>query len=167
MSGFVSSPVEPLTPEEATFVVDGWFPDINLSELRDKVRIGEGAVSHERLVAAVEGAVLTALRNLKKWRAAMATAGIASLADIPGDNIGGKKIQLVIWDRIVRFYAAAELADGYRDLSATDQGDTSADEENITADDYRRMGHNAVNDMLNISLDADAPEVARNRVELI
>lgn len=167
MNGFVSSPIENLTPDDETFAVDGWFPPIELAELRDKVRIGEGAVTNARLIAAVEGAVLTALRNLKTWRSNMAVAGMASLDDIPGDTIGDRKIQLVIWERIIRFYAAAEIADGYRDISATDQGDTAADDENITADDYRRMANNAVNDMLSISLDADAPPVARNRVELI
>lgn len=164
MSGFISSPATPVDPDDASVVMDGWFPDILVADIRAKVRMGEGIVSHERLLGAIEGAALTALRMLSDWRSAIATTGIAKLEDIEDISIGGKTRPVIIWERIIRYYTAAEIADLYRDISATVEGRDRADEENISADDYRRLAHNAVTDLLSIG--AETP-VQRNMVELI
>ncbi len=71
---------------------------------------------------------------------------------------------MVIWERIIRYYAAAEIADTHRDLVATDQANIRGENERLTADDYRRMAHNAVSDLLSIGADKPVP---RNRVSLL
>ena len=172
MNGLVSTHSPLITPENSEYVVDGWFPPIDLAALRNRVRIGEGVVSHERLFNAVEGAVLTALRNLAEWRALHALDGIDALTDIDDIQIGGINRPVVLWNRIILYYTAAEIADTHRDISATDQGDTRADQENVSADDYRRLAHNAINDLRSIKpLLADGSEdtarIARNIVDLI
>lgn len=170
MNGLVSTPSSNITPENSVYELDGWFPAIDLTSLRDSVRIGEGIVSHERLLSAVEGAALTALRNLAKWRTSHAELGVTSLGHIDDISIGGEKRPVTIFNRIIRYYTAAELADTHRDISATNAGDSRADEENISADDYRRMANNAVSDLISIAADENAgrdPASQRNRVDLI
>lgn len=169
MTNLVSTPPDPVTPEATTLVIDGWFPAVDVAAIRDTLRIGEGIVTAERMIAAVEGAVLTALQALSLWRTAHATAGIASLEDIADIAIGGRSRPVVLWDRIIRYYTGAELADNHRDITATSDGRNRADEENLTADEYRRQAHNAVADLLSIGVagDEDHLPVARNVVDLI
>lgn len=174
MSDLISTPASPASPANSKVEADGWFPAVDCNILRDEVRLGENIVPHVRLVAAIEGAMLHAFRQLLDWRAERASAGAATLADVPDTiivageavavTINGEPRAVILWDRIVRYYAAAEIADGYRDLIATDQQSQRSDERRLSADDYRRMAHNAVADLLSIG--ADAP-VARNSVELI
>lgn len=165
MSDLISTPPSPASPPASKVTVDGWFPDVDVTELRQRVRMGENIVPHDRVVAAIEGAILTALRNLAAWRAVHAAAGVASLAAVPDTvEINGVPRAVILWDRIVRHYTAAAIADEYRDLVAADQQVLRSDEERITGDQHRRMAHNAVADLQSIG--ADAP-VLRNSVELI
>ena len=164
MNGFVSTPPAPASPVASTVAADGWFPAVDVNSIRDRLRIGEGIVTHERLVAAIEGAMLTALRALASWRSAFAAAGVASLDEVPCDNLNGTPVVLVIWERIVRFYAGSEVLDLHRDISATDQIAPRAEGDRLTADECRRLAHAAVADMLSIGA---TTMVQRNRVELI
>lgn len=170
MNGFVSTPAAPASPQGSEVAADGWFPDVDVNALRAKIRIGDGIATHERIVSAIEGAMLTAFRALADWRTKQAVAGIAKLEDIGDSEINGKTRAVLIWERIILYYTAAELADTHRDISATDQGTIRADEERRSSDDYRRMAHAAVADLLSIPApgeDATLTKVQRNRVELI
>ncbi len=164
MSGFIATPPAPASPVNSTVEADGWFPAIDVNRVRDTLRIGEGVVIHERLVAAIEGAMITALRQLAEWRSAFAVLGIERLIDIDDIEIGGRKRTEVIWERIIRYYAAAEIADLHRDLVASDQANIRSENERVTADDYRRMAHHAVSDLLSIGAEEPVP---RNRVSLV
>lgn len=164
MSGFIATPPAPASPADSSVSVDDWFPAIDVNSIRDTLRIGEGVVTHERLVAAIEGAVITALRQLHAWRSAWAASGADDLAAIDDITIGGRKRSAVLWERIIRYYAAAEIADTHRDLVTTDQANIRSENERLTADEYRRMAHHAVTDLLSIG--AEKP-VARNRVSLL
>ncbi len=171
MTNFVATPSDPETPDNAMVEVDGWFPAISLSSIRATVRIGEGVVTHARLVAAVEGAIITALRALAAWRSAHASAGVASLETLPDIAMAGSTRPVILWQRIIRYYAAAEIADNHRDITATDEGQIRASEENMSADEYRRQAHNAVADLISIRPahddDFDPVDGQRNRVVLI
>lgn len=165
MSDLIFTPPSPASPADSKVTVDGWFPDINVNDLRERVRMGENIVPHERLIAAIEGAVLTALRNLAAWRAVHASTGIANLAAVPDTvQINGEPRTVILWQRIIRHYTAAQIADEYRDLIATDQQIQRGEEQVITGDQHRRYGHHAVADLQSIG--ADVP-VLRNSVELI
>lgn len=164
MSGFIATPPAPASPADSTVSVDHWFPAIDVNAIRDTLRIGEGVVTHERLVAAIEGAVITALRHLHGWRSAWAASGANDLEAIDDVMIGERKRAVVIWQRIIRYYAAAEIADLHRDLVASDQANIRSENERNTADDYRRLAHNAVSDLLSIGADKPVP---RNRVSLL
>lgn len=164
MSGFIATPPAPASPVGSTVAADGWFPPIDVNSVRDTLRIGEGVVTHERLVAAIEGAMITALRQLSAWRSAFAAAGFESLDQIDDVEIGGRKMTEVIWERIIRYYVAAEIADLHRDLVVSDQANIRGENERLTADDYRRMAHHAVSDLLSIGAEKPVP---RNRVSLL
>lgn len=164
MNGLIASPAPMPDPAGASVAADGWFPPVALSTVRDAVRIGDGAVTTPRLIAAIEGAMLHAFRELSDWRSAHASGGAATLADITVETIGGRNRAVALWDRIVRYFAAAELASMHRDVSATDQGLDRAAEKDVVADEYRRIAMAAVADLLSIG--ADVP-VARNRVSLL
>lgn len=165
MSDLIFTPPSPASPADSMVTVDGWFPDVDVNDLREKVRMGENIVPHDRLVAAIEGAILTALRNLAAWRAGHAGAGIANLAAVPDTvEINGEPRTVILWQRIIRHYTAAQIADDYRDLVATDQQIQRGEEQVITGDQHRRYGHNAVADLQSIGADA---AVLRNSVEII
>ena len=164
MNGFVSTPAAPASPLGSSVAADGWFPAVDISNIRDTLRIGEGVVTGPRMYAAAEGAILTALQALSEWRSIHAAAGIDNLDDLDNMTVGGRLRTVILWERIIRYYTAADLADDYRDISATNDGVTRGEEENITADEYRRKAHNAVSDLLSIGA---AVPVARNIVELI
>jgi hypothetical protein len=164
VSGFIATPPAPASPVDSSVSVDDWFPAIDVNSIRDTLRIGEGVVTHERLVAAIEGAVITALRQLHAWRSAWAAGGANDLASIDDVSIGGRKRSVVLWERIIRYYAAAEVADTHRDLVASDQANIRSENERLTADEYRRMAHHAISDLLSIGAEKPVP---RNRVSLL
>lgn len=158
------APPDHADPADAEVAADGWFPAVPLAGIRDTIRLGEGVVPTPRLTAAIEGAILSALRALAEWRSARALEGHASLQAVTDDEVAGKNKAVLLWERAVRYYAAAELADQHRDVTATDDGLDRADEKSETADDYRRLAYAAVADLLSIG--ADEPE-PRNRVSLV
>jgi len=163
VSGLIAPP-DGTDPDDAEVAADGWFPPVALAGIRDTIRLGEGVVPTSRLIAAIEGAILTSLRALAAWRTAHALEGAAALADVTDDEVAGANKAVLLWQRAVRYYAAAELADQHRDLTATDDGLDRAEEKSETADDYRRLAYAAVADLLSIG--AEEPE-PRNRVSLV
>lgn len=163
MTGLISSPVPIPDPTAAQVVADGWFPPIALADIRDRLRLGEGAVSTPRLTEAIEGAMVHAMRELADWRSTHAAAGVAQLAGVTVQQLNGQNLAVLLWGRIVRYFAGADLAADYRDVSATDQGLDRAQEKDLTGDELRRRALAAVADLRSIGGDP----VARNMVELL
>lgn len=147
---------------------DGWFPGIDTAHVRKAVRIGEGTVTQERLAEAVVAGMLAGLKELSVWRSARAIEGIPNLEDVSPAQLAGQNHAVLLWRRIVTFYAAAELIDGHVDVTATDEALDRADEKRLTADNYRRKAYEAVADLRAIGLPANAAAPhGRNRVDLI
>ncbi|WP_313801019.1 head completion/stabilization protein [Sphingobium sp.] len=163
MTGLISSPVPAPEPANTAVAADGWFPSVNLSDVRDRLRLGEGAVTNARLTEAIEGGMLHAFRELADWRTAHVLAGIADLAGVTELKINNRNYAVVLWERIVRYFAGADLAADYRDVTATDQGLDRAAEKDLTSDELRRRALAAVADLLSLG----GTPVPRNRVELI
>lgn len=163
MTGLIAPP-DNIEPEDAVVVADGWFPDVKLADVRAAVRLGDGVVTTARLIAAIEGAMLSAFRALAQWRAARILAGAATFDQVTDLQIGGRSQAVVLWHRIIRNYAAAELADLHADISATGDGFDRAEDKRLTSDDYRRLAYAAVADLLSIGASVPVP---RNRVSLV
>jgi len=147
-------------------VADGWFPGIDTGAIRRNVRIGDGAVTEERLKEATIAGMLAGLKAMSAWRSKHASAGIASLADVTEDELAGENLAELLWRRIVTYYAAAELLDGHTDVAATDDALDREDEKRSTADAYRRKAYEAVADLRAIGAE-DGAAHGRNRVDLI
>jgi hypothetical protein len=163
MTGLISSPVPIPEPAAAQVVADGWFPPIALADVRDRLRLGEGVVTTPRLTEAIEGGMVHALRELADWRSAHAAAGVAQLADVTAQQLNGQNYAVLLWQRIVRYFAGADIAADYRDVTATDQGLDRSQEKDLTSDELRRRALAAVADLRSIG----GPAVARNMVELL
>ena len=147
-SPLISRPAAPASPDDSVLAGDGWWPDIDCTQMRDALRIGE-AVTHARLIAALENAVITVADDLAAWRAAQEQAGIAKLADIqPSQTVNGKTRLVVLFTNAVRYAAAAELADHTTDMSATATDQTRAEAKRATACDYDRRRLEAVRTIL-------------------
>ena len=160
----LTAPPDNIEPEGAVVVADGWFPDVKLADVRAAVRLGDGVVTTERLTVAIEGAMLSAFRALAGWRTARILGGAATFDQVTDLQLGGRSQAHVLWERIVRNYAAAELSDLHADITATNDGFDRAQDKRLTSDDYRRLAYAAVADLLSIGADAPVP---RNRVSLV
>lgn len=167
MAGLSASPPKPLDPANAQVVADGWFPPIALEMVREGVRLGDGSVKSERLIAAIESAMVTAFRQLADWRTAHALAGAANLQAITSRELNGANYAVKLWQRLILSLTAADLFAGNRDISATDKGlDRAADKED-GADEYYRRAWAAVADLHSLAPGGVETDVLRNRVELI
>lgn len=142
---------------------DGWYPEVLLSDIRDRVRLGDGVVTEERLVSAIEGALISAMRELDGWRAEREQAGATELGQVTARTVGGLNYAVSLWRRAIRFLAAAELVDLHRDVTATAEGMDRADDKAGMADEYRRLAWHAIADLRSIG----GETVPRNRVSLV
>ena len=165
----LTAPPDNFQPEGVEVAADGWFPAISTQQVRAAIRLGEGAVTDQRLIQAIEGGILSGLRDMFAWRTARALEGAANLAAVTEDEINGKNRAVLIWHRIVTFYAAAELADMHIDVSATDEAIDRNEEKRDAAGIYRTKAYDAVADLRAIgAVDAAGASLAqRQRVELI
>lgn len=166
MAGLTAPPdnAEPIAGQ--VIQADGWFPGIDTGDIRRKIRIGDGAVTEDRLAEAAIAGLLAGLKALADWRSAHALAGIGSLTDVTALQLAGENRAELLWRRIVLYYAAAELADTHTDVSATDDALDREDDKRMTADIYRRKAYEAVADLRDLGSEA-APAQGRNRVDLI
>ena len=74
------------------------------------------------------------------------------LAGTMTDSVTGTPISrlVILFTRAVRFTAAAELVEGYRDMGMTTKADARAEAMLSTGTDYRRMAAEAVRDILGV-----------------
>ena len=107
-------------PAPATGIIenDGWFPDVNLAEMRDAMRL-DGTVTDARLVQAVVDAILQVNRELADWQGKQAAAGSAALVDVPAARINRESRLLAQYRRAVYSTAKADLIERYRDYDST------------------------------------------------
>jgi hypothetical protein len=165
----LTAPPDNFNPAGIDVAADAWFPPISTAQVRAAIRIGEGAVTDGRLIQAIEGGILSGLRAMADWRTARVLEGAGELADVTSEMLNGKNRAVMIWHRIVTFFAAAELADMHIDVSATDESIDRNDEKREVAATYRTKAHDAVADLRAIGAADDAAKTAaqRQRVELI
>lgn len=150
MSGFVSTPPAPHSPAGAVVEADGWFPAIDVNAVRDAIRL-RGEVAHARLVAAIEGAIVTVTGELADWQAGHVAAGANSMADVDDRQLAGRNRLELLFERAVRYAAAAELADLARDMTATDAAIQRIDEEAPAAMEMHRLCTLAIRDILGVT----------------
>jgi hypothetical protein len=139
---------------------DGFFPDINMPEMRDAMRL-DSTVTNARLRPALVAAMLAINAELSRWQQRQLAQGHTTLDSVPAVQIDGISRNVALYLRAVYCSAKADLFEAYRDYDTTASALT--DKKNMewmdTAPDVqRRNARWAVNDMLGIP---------RNTVELI
>ena len=149
---FVSVPPAPASPGNTVVSAGAWWPEIDCNAMRDALRIGE-IVTHERLAAEIQTALIGTIAELRDWKAARVAEGHTSLAIAasalqPGEEVDGIPHLEHLFVRAVRCSAAAALVELHRDVAATEQGQNRSEAVLPTAADYRRMATWAVRDML-------------------
>ncbi|MCQ4319732.1 head completion/stabilization protein [Stutzerimonas stutzeri] len=116
---------------------DGWFPDLDGQHLRESLRL-DGSITDARLEVAAVNAVIAVNRELADYQAQRQAEGHAALATVPAQQIQGESQLLHLYRRAIYCSAGAELAERYRDYSATGDGAERAEALTPTADEYRR-----------------------------
>jgi len=151
VTGFVSSPppnssATSTDPDTVIVPADGWWPDIDLTHLRDAMRLGT-VITDARVTEAVVNAIITVRRETREWKLARVCDGAEALSDVSADQVAGESELEVLWRRAVYNYACADLCETYRDLSATTDGADRAEAKASSADEYRRNALFAVRDI--------------------
>lgn len=151
VTGFVSSPPPSSsanTQDPDTFVLpaDSWWPDIDLSHLRDTMRLGT-VITDARLAEAAINAMITVRRETRAWKLARMCDGAESLSDVSAEQLAGESELEILWRRAVYNYACADLCETYRDLSATTDGADRAEAKISSAEEYRRNALFAIRDI--------------------
>lgn len=146
MSGFVgNAPAQPFT-----LTNDGFWPDIDAAHLRERQRIG-GNVTNARLEEAAVAAMISVNRELRTLKLRYMALGHDTLEAVPADQINNESELVHTYRRAIYSEASAEVAERYRNYSATEAGAAKGEAEELTADDYRRDKRFAIRDLLGIS----------------
>lgn len=156
MSFIATAPSSTQAPAVTIVTNDGFFPDIDLDQLREQMRL-DGTVTLARLRGAAVDAVISVNHELEAWKASRVAGGVTSLADtLP--KIGGASVYLILYLSAVYRTAKADLTERYRDFDATKSGEDKAEQLEGTIGDDRRHARWAIRDILGIP---------RSTVELI
>lgn len=127
----------PPLPEPTTICQD-WWPDINLVDAREVIRIS-GVITEPRLVEAIQNAIWAVNGELSSWAESYKKTEPGQLQD---SRIIG------LYKRAIYCYAKAELVERYRDYDMTAAGGRVAEEKDGVADDMRRNLRWAISDIL-------------------
>lgn len=160
MSSFIAiaDPPAHVSPDTSTTVAnDEWFPDIDLQDLREAMRL-DGTVTYERLRLATVDAIASVNDELHAWQVAQRARGHADLASVPATRIDGVSGHVLRYRRAVYNLTRADLTEQYRSYDATKSGAQHAEELEATTSESRRNVRWALNDIRGI---------ARSTIELI
>ncbi|NBW10496.1 MAG: hypothetical protein EBR82_20950 [Caulobacteraceae bacterium] len=152
MTGFVSLPpnVDAQPPEARPPEVvanDGFWPDVDLVQLRDAVRL-DTTISTDRLKDAVVNAMLELARTFADWRS---LTSAANLEAVPArTEIGGVSDYVIHYTRALYSLVGADLGERLLGQSATAAGVDRRDELSAEVDQHRRNARWAQNDFLGL-----------------
>ena len=90
-------------------------------------------------------------RELRTLKLRYMAQGHDTLEAVPADQINNESELVHTYRRAIYSEASAEVAERYRNYSATEAGAAKGEAEELTADDYRRDKRFAIRDLLGIS----------------
>jgi hypothetical protein len=148
MSSFLATADTSSTATDPANVLtnDGWFPDIELAELREETRL-DGTVTDARLRSAALDAMASINAELGTWQASQVAAGFADLAGVPAPQLGGTSTHVLRYRRAVYNTVRADLNEQYRGLDTTKSGGQKAEELEQAICEARRNVRNAIADI--------------------
>ncbi|QLB14915.1 phage head protein [Mannheimia granulomatis] len=139
--------IKPTAESDETITNNGFFPNIELLEVQNAMRI-DGTVINERLKQAVIEAMATVNADLKAYRLNAEQAQKANLQACDDEQINGESVLVYKYKRAVYCLAVANLYERYRSYDSTKDGHDKAEELESTAGDLKRDYHFAVRDIL-------------------
>ncbi|MDZ5457011.1 head completion/stabilization protein [Azohydromonas lata] len=147
------------TPEKPSRPVtnDGWWPDVDLVQLRERSRL-DASVTDTRLRFSVVIACFDVNQQCWEWRRVQEAAGALSLDEVSAPEIDGQSVLVTLYLRAVTCATQVDLIERYRGVDTTAGSDRKADAMDCSVDDLRRDMRWAVNDLIGRS---------RSTVELI
>src|SRR5690606_17883499 len=89
-------------------------------------------------------------RELAPWRTQQQAAGHATLAAVPGEQIGDQTEYQRLYQRAIQAATGAEVCERYRSYDSTGTGDRKAEDLQFNIDDYRRDQRWAIRDILRV-----------------
>ncbi|MGE4335569.1 MAG: head completion/stabilization protein [Pigmentiphaga sp.] len=144
---FIAIAPAPRTDPPQTVGNDGFFPDIDLADARETLRL-DGTVTAARLRFALVGAMLEAGNSLAAWKAAQIASGYAQLKDVPARKIDGATRLEHAYRRAVYSLAKADLIERMTDYDAAAAGQKRAEWLDAAPDDHRRNARWAIADVM-------------------
>ncbi len=147
MSAFVSTAPTSIPDSQADAIGnDGWFPDLQLSDIRQIVRL-DGTVTDDRLRDALRFAMMHVNQQLKGFSDREQGKGVLSLVAVSDIMIDGKNRMALLYLRAVACWAKADLLERYRSFDATDSGLRRADDMEPSIGEQRRNASWAMRDI--------------------
>lgn len=147
MDFIATEPLQHTLPDEDRVISDGWFPNIDLVQMRAVMRL-DGTVTPIRLKTAVQGAVIQVNQELHTWQKTQQEAGYRSLASIPASTIDKQSVWVWHYVRAVAHLSLAQLQSQYRDFASTHKGEQHAQELENQMDEERRLARCAIRAIL-------------------
>lgn len=146
MSFLATAPTPPKTP--ATLIQnDGFFPDFDMLDVRDALRL-DGTATDARLRHAVLGAMVEVGNDLAAWKAAMRAEGYTSLAEVPDDaTAGGKTRREIAYVRAVYSLVKADLIERMADYDTTGAGQKRVEWMADAPEEHRRNARWSIADV--------------------
>lgn len=126
----ISSTGSTLEQEPIIIKNTAFFPDVNLSDMRDGMRIISD-VTDARLKEVTLDALLDINDQLTAWVVKQLVQGYSTLADVPADTLeidGKSESELLIrYRRAIYHTVDAALVEDYKDMDSTGHADKRAD----------------------------------------
>lgn len=126
-----------------------FWPDINLEELRDSVRL-DGNVTNERLRHVTIEAINRVNDELSEWRDIQRKLGYNALSDIPAERVAGLSVLISRYLRAVYSTTKALIIESYRDIDTTREGEKHAEALATQIEDAWRDSQWALRDILGL-----------------
>lgn len=134
--------------EDVVITSEDFFPVISSKDIREALRF-DGSVTDQRLIPAIESAIIEVNDQLESLKSKAATLAEVSPKTITTKGVT-KPVTEVLYFRAVAAAVGSELNEKYRAYDTTNNGGQKADELTPTIDDYRRDLRFAIRDLKKI-----------------
>tara|TARA_R110002167_G_scaffold12963_5_gene54875 strand:- start:4889 stop:5383 length:495 start_codon:yes stop_codon:yes gene_type:complete len=156
MSGITFNPLNtdtdpPADPPAGDVVMfDGWWPSINITAVREAVRI-DTTVTPDRLRDSVRHAMLDIAQDLEGWRAQQEAAGHTNLEAVPARReIDGQSDYLMRFNRAVYSVVGGDVGERQLGSGLTSAGADRAEQLKADVDVHARNVSAAVRAFLGL-----------------
>jgi hypothetical protein len=143
MTSLISYGVATEESEPQAISNNGFWPDVDPADFRTVMRV-DSSMTGPRVQNALIAAIANVNRVLSTWQQGKIDAGISAIEGVAKPFWAAEDHFENAYTRAVYATAKAELMDGYRDVSATGNGDDRGESKTEAADDYRRLASWAI-----------------------